>query len=123
MERCGLDLLLLNRQGFTLTSCLALLLRGSAFPKIPCRFMCTSRRLNYLRMHIYLHFACKELTTQSTGNCVNPLYPNDDYSHHEYTFITNDEYSRHGRLQAISTLYPAATQYIVLTCHRKSNEA
>ena len=39
------------------------------------------------------------------------------------TLITNDDYSRHGHYRVVSALYPAATQYTVSTCHRKSNEA
>ena len=41
---------------------------------------------------------------------INPLYPNDDYS-------------CHGPLLAISALYPATTECVVITCNRKSNKA
>ena len=37
--------------------------------------------------------------------------------------ITKDDYSRHGHHRAVSALYPTATQYIDITCHRKSNSS
>ena len=39
VERCGLNLLLLNRQGFTQTSCLALLPRGSCAVQVCMHFV------------------------------------------------------------------------------------
>ena len=59
------------------------------------------------------------LLVPKVSHLFNPLYSNDDYSPHESTLITNDNYSRHGHHQAISAQYSTVMPYIAITCHRK----